>query len=105
MGTPATRAGLCRYAAEVWQVQSVLTLAISLLLFGVKAFALVDCLVRKPTAFDHADTLAKQGWVIILGLAVAAHAVRWNPLGLLNLAGTVAALVYLVQLRGNRDGY
>lgn len=83
----------------------MLGLAASLVLFGVKAFALVDCMVRDAAAFDRADTIAKQGWLVILGLAVAAHVVRWSPLSLLNLAGTVAALVYLVQLRGNRDSY
>lgn len=83
----------------------MLVLALSLALFAVKAFALIDCLVRNPASFDRAETIAKQGWVIILILAVAAHLVRWSPFGLLNLVGTVAALVYLVQLRGNRGGY
>ena len=89
----------------VWEIQAVLMLALSVVLFGVKAFALADCLIRSPASFDQADTIAKQGWVIILVLAVAAHLVRWSPFGLLNLIGTVAALVYLVQLRGNRDRY
>ena len=47
------------------------------------------------------DTLAKGGWVIILILAVLVHVWDWSPLGLLNLAGTLAALVYLAQLRGS----
>lgn len=80
----------------------MLTLALSVVLFCVKAFALVDCIARDASAFDRADTIAKSGWLAILILAVLAHAVRWSPFGLLNLAGTVAALVYLAQLRGNR---
>jgi hypothetical protein len=101
-GEPASTVGTL---LGVWEIQTVLMLALSLVLFCVKVFALVDCVIRDPASFEHADTIAKQGWVIILVLAVAAHAVRWSPFGLLNLIGTVAALVYLVQLRGNRDGY
>jgi hypothetical protein len=89
----------------VWEIPTVLMLALSLVLFCVKVFALVDCLIRDPASFERADTIAKQGWVIILVLAVAAHLVRRSPIDLLNLIGTVAALVYLAQLRGNRDGY
>jgi hypothetical protein len=44
--------------------------------------------------------VSKGGWLVILGLTVAAHLVSFSPLGLLNLLGTVAALVYLAQLRG-----
>ena len=84
------------------EIEGLLSVALSLLLFGVKVFALVDCIVREPAAFERTDTLAKQGWLVILGIAVAAHIVRWNPLSLLNLIGTVAALVYLAQLRGSQ---
>ena len=49
----------------------------------------------------YIETLTKQTWLIILALAVLAHLVSWNPLGLLNLIGTVAALVYLAQVRGS----
>ena len=83
------------------EVQGWLAVVLSLVLFGVKIFALVDCGVRDRNAFARADTLAKGGWVIILVLAVLVHAWDRNPLGLLNLAGTLAALVYLAQLRGS----
>jgi len=46
-------------------------------------------------------TMPRRNWLIILGLTVAVHAIDWNPLGLLNLIGTVAALVYLALLRGS----
>ncbi|HKY56638.1 MAG TPA: DUF2516 family protein [Aeromicrobium sp.] len=81
------------------EIQGLLSLALSVVLFGVKVFALVDCVARKPHQFVSATQVSKNGWLVILGLAVAAHVVTWNPLGLLNLLGTVAALVYLAQLR------
>jgi hypothetical protein len=84
----------------VSEIQGLLSLVLSVVLFGVKAFALIDCIVRKPHDFIDATQVSKNGWLVILGLAVVAHLVSFGPLGLLNLLGTVAALVYLAQLRG-----
>jgi hypothetical protein len=84
----------------VLEIQGVLSVALSLALFAIKVFALVDCIVRKPHDFVSASQVSKNGWLVILGLTVAAHIVAWSPLSLLNLLGTVAALVYLAQLRG-----
>jgi len=85
----------------VFAIQGMLSLALTVALFGVKLFALVDCVVRKPADFVGATQVSKNGWLVILGLAVAVQVVLWNPLGLFNLLGTVAALVYLAQLRGS----
>ncbi len=82
-----------------WETGGVLIL--SLVLFAVKAFALVDAIVRDAATIDLRSPLDKRTWLIILGLAVAAHAVFWAPFGLLNLVGIVAALVYLAQVRGS----
>ncbi|MGJ9411569.1 DUF2516 family protein [Aeromicrobium sp. CF4.19] len=81
------------------EVQSGITLVLTVILFVVKAFALVDCVRRPPADFAVRQTLEKNAWLVILGLAVVAHLLLWSPLGLLNLVGTVAALVYLAQLR------
>ncbi|MFD1858877.1 DUF2516 family protein [Aeromicrobium camelliae] len=80
---------------------SYLALALSVILLCVKAFALIDCIRRRPYDFELAGTLQKKAWLVILALSVAVHLifVSSGPLGLLNLAGTVAALVYLAQLR------
>ena len=84
----------------MFEIQGVLSFVLSVALFGIKVFALVDCIARKPAGFADATQVSKNGWLVILGLTVAAHVVAWNPLSLLNLLGTVAALVYLAQLRG-----
>lgn len=82
-------------------IQSNLLLVLSLVLLAVKGFALVDGLVRPAGQFALHETLNKQAWLIILALAFVAHLVFPGPLDLLNLIGTVAALVYLAQLRGS----
>ena len=85
----------------MFEVQSSLSLALSLVLFGVKIAALVDCVARDNSKFAQVGTMPRRSWLIILGLTVAVHAVTWDPLGILNLIGTVAALVYLALLRGS----
>lgn len=81
------------------EVQSGISLLLSVVLFAVKAFAVVDCVTRDRADFQVRQTLDKNAWLLILGLAVVAHLVLWSPLSLFNLVGTVAAFVYLAQLR------
>lgn len=80
-----------------------LELALTVVLLAVKVFALVDCLRRRPTDFEMIHTLQKNAWLVILALAVVVQLIFFgsSPLSLLNLAGTVAALVYLAQLRSS----
>nr|MCW2727711.1 hypothetical protein [Aeromicrobium sp.] len=85
----------------MFEVQGSLMMILSIALFAAKGFALVDCVARRSAQFTHLDTLPKQTWLIVLGLALLAHLLFWYPLGLLNLIGTVAALVYLAQVRGS----
>jgi hypothetical protein len=90
----------------VSELQAHLGLLLSLVLLGVKVFALVDCVARNPRTLEAASQVSKNGWLVILGLSVLAHVVTWdNPLRLLNLAGTLAAFVYLAQARGSQHSY
>lgn len=81
--------------------QNTLLLILTIVLFAAKALALVDCVSRPDAKFAVIDTLPKRSWLIILGLALAAHIFWLDPLAILNLVGTVAALVYLAQVRGS----
>jgi hypothetical protein len=85
----------------MFELQGGLLMILSIVLFVVKGFALVDCVARRASQIAGIETLSKQAWLILLGLTVLAHLMFWNPLGLLNLIGTVAALVYLAQVRGS----
>lgn len=83
----------------IFQAPSLIMSALTLALFAVQAWAFVDALTRRPDAYVAADKLTKPAWLIILGLALAAHMLIWSPLNLLNLVGAVAAIVYLVDAR------
>jgi hypothetical protein len=71
----------------------------SLGMFAVQAFAFIDAVSHKPEAYVAADKLTKPAWLIILGIALVAHMLIWSPMSILNLIGTVAAIVYLVDAR------
>lgn len=86
---------------DLFAVQNSIMLIISIALFIAKCVALVDCVTRDEARFRAIETLPKRTWLILLGLGLVAHLLFWGPLGLLNLAGTVAALVYLAQVRGS----
>ena len=86
----------------LFSLQGNLSLILGVVLFAVKAFALVDCVARDQAQFSYRDTLPKNTWLVILVLAVIGHIIsNFSPLGLFSLLGTVAALVYLAQLRGS----
>ena len=84
---------------NLFDVQNTVMLVITLALFAVKAFAFVDAVTRTPANFAAADKQTKQFWLIVLGLALVANMLFWQPIGILNLLGTVAALVYLADAR------
>jgi hypothetical protein len=70
-----------------------------LVLGFVKAWAFVDAVARPTPAFTAADKLTKPAWLWILGLGLVAHVVFASPIGLLSIAGTIAAFVYLLDVR------
>lgn len=83
-------------------LSALLLTVVSLTLLVVKSFALIDVIRRDQSIISFRSPLDKRTWLIILSLGLVAHLVWSNPLGLLNLAGTVAALVYLAQVRASR---
>jgi hypothetical protein len=69
-------------------------------LLGVKLFAACDAAMRKDRIFVAADKQNKAFWLLLLIVFLALHAIlRYSPINLLNLIGTVAALVYLADVR------
>jgi hypothetical protein len=67
---------------------------VSLGLFVLKLYALIDCATRPTAAFPLHNKLTKVAWLAILALAVV-----FGGLGILGLAGTVAAIVYLDDVK------
>ena len=70
-----------------------------LVLMAVKAWALIDASARPAQAYPAVDKLTKPAWLWILGLGLVAHVVFANPIGLLSIAGTIGAFVYLLDVR------
>jgi hypothetical protein len=83
----------------LFQIQGTFLMLVTLALFVAQAWAFIDAVSRRPEAFVAADKLTKPAWLLILGLALVAHMLIWNPISFLNLLGAVAAIVYIVDAR------
>jgi hypothetical protein len=84
---------------DLLAVQGGLSLLIELTLLFVKAFAFLDALRRPAEVFVAADKQTKNLWMLLLGIALVAAVLLPGAFGLINLVGTVAALVYLADVR------
>jgi hypothetical protein len=65
----------------------------------VKAYALIDAVVRKPALYQAADKQSKTLWVVILAVSLGLQLLLQSAIQPLNLIGTVAACVYLADVR------
>ena len=83
------------FAVEGW-----ISIAILFVLLAVKGFAFVSSLTFSAEAYSAGDKLSKTAWVAILGLGLAAQLLLFtSPLSLIHLAFTIAAFVYLADVR------
>ena len=76
---------------------SLLLLVLGYGAFGLKVWALVDACTRPQPAYVAAGKLTKIAWVAILAAAVLIQGA--SVFGIFGLLGTVAAIVYLVDVR------
>lgn len=84
---------------HVLQAEMTVMLVVELVLLAVKIFAFVNSLVYPAEAYSAAHKLTKPAWSIILGVGVAVQLVMGGPIGILNIVFTIAALVYLADVR------
>ena len=84
---------------HVFQAEAGLMLLVELALLVVKLFAFINSLMYSAAAYDAANKLTKPAWNIILGLGFVVQVVMGGALGLIGLAFTIAALVYLADVR------
>lgn len=82
-----------------YDASNLLLAGISLGLLVMKAYAFVDCLRRPAGAFVAFGKLTKPLWLTITGAAAFLQLFSSNPIGLLSIVGTVAAIVYLVDVK------
>ncbi len=84
----------------VFDLELGFSLAVGLLLLCVKIFAFVNSLLWSGPAYQAAGKLTKPAWSIILGLGMVLQMLRpAATIDLLNLAFTIAAFVYLADVR------
>ena len=76
---------------------NLLLWVLGLVVLGLKLWALVDACIRPAPAYEAAGKLSKVLWIVILAAAVLLGGAE--VLGLLGLVGTIAAIVYLVDVR------
>jgi hypothetical protein len=84
---------------NIFQIEGSVFLVVSLVLLAVKIFALVTALMFSPDHYRAADKLTKPAWVAILGIGAAAQVLMPDVRSLINLAFTIAAFVYLADVR------
>ena len=85
---------------NVFAVEGLTMLLVEIALLAVKIYAFVSSLRFSDEAYRAAGKLNKAAWTIILGLGLVAQLVLAGaPLNLINLAMTVAALVYLADVK------
>lgn len=67
---------------------------------AVKLWALIDAAIRPAPLYVAADKQTKPLWVAILGVAIALDLLIGRGfLGLFAVAGLIAAIIYLVDVR------
>ena len=84
---------------HVFDAELKLMLIVELVLLVVKLFAFINSLLYSAEAYNAANKLTKPAWTIILGLGLVVQLVLGGPLGIVNLAFTIAAFVYLADVR------
>ena len=82
---------------DVFLIEGYVQLAVFFVLLAVKIFAFASSLLYSAESYVAADKLNKATWCSILGIAVLLQLIP--ILFLVNLAATVAALVYLADVR------
>jgi hypothetical protein len=82
-------------------IELYINLTIAFVLLVIKIFAFTSALLFSADSYPAADKLNKATWTAILGVGVLLQMLLWVGLDLsiINIAMTVAALVYLADVR------
>lgn len=83
---------------DVIQIEGTFYLILFYVLLAVKLFAFVSALMFSGRSYEAAGKLTKVAWCAILGLGLALHLLG-SPVGILSIAFTIAAFVYLADVR------
>jgi hypothetical protein len=75
-----------------------IALLLWLALLVAKLVALVECVRYTSAQFVSAGKQTRQLWLVLTGLSLAFHLIS-GPLSFINIAGTIASTVFLVDVR------
>ena len=89
---------------DVFEIQGGIMLLVFFVLLAVKIYAFVSSLTFSAASYEAAGKLTKPAWTIILGLGVVLQVLFGGGIFILSLAFTVAALVYLADVRPALSG-
>ena len=84
---------------DVFGIQSGIMLLVYFVLLAIKIYAFISSLTFSAESYEVAGKLSKPAWTIILGLAVVLQLLFGGGVMILHLAFTIAALVYLADVR------
>lgn len=84
---------------DVSSPANALLSALFLGLLVLKAYAFIDCVRRPAGAFVAYGKLTKPIWLAITAASAVLQLLFPSPLGLLTLVGTIASVVYLVDVK------
>jgi hypothetical protein len=85
-------------ALELLSATGWIAFVIWLVLLVAKAWALVDSLRHSQARYVSAGKQSRTLWLVLTALSLAFHLIT-DPIELLNIAGTIASLVYLLDVR------
>ncbi|MBM3669018.1 MAG: DUF2516 family protein [Actinobacteria bacterium] len=80
-------------------VQGLVVLVLWGLFLVVKGYAFVDCIRRPTAAFPAVGRQSKVLWMILTGAALLTGLLPGMTLNIIGIAGTVASLIYLFDVR------
>ena len=80
-------------------IYALFVAVVSLGLLVLKVLVVIDVVRRDAQVFPAVDRQTKQIWLIFSIGALVGHLLSPNPTALLNLVGTIAAVVYWVDVR------
>ncbi|MDQ1621445.1 MAG: hypothetical protein QOE19_4014 [Actinomycetota bacterium] len=79
-------------------VTGFLSLIIWAALLVVKVFALIDSLRYSNNQYVSAGKRSRTLWLALTGASLAFHLIT-GPVSFINIAGTIASIIYLVDVR------
>lgn len=80
-------------------VQNLVVLVLWVLFLVVKGYAFIDCIRRPTAAFPAVGRQSKILWAILTGVSLLTGLLPNLTLNLLGIAGLVASLIYLFDVR------